>query len=105
MLFRSVESGPTESIFAAPRHPYTRALLDSAPRLAADGAAVQDILPIQGELPSPLHPPPGCAFHQRCAFAQERCKRELPLLRASGKAREAACHFPLEATHDHSHRA
>ncbi len=95
-LGRIVETGPTEQIFAAPRHPYTRALLDSAPRLAADGAPVQDIQPIRGELPSPLHPPPGCAFHQRCVFAQERCQRELPVLRGSGPLREAACHFPLE---------
>jgi oligopeptide/dipeptide ABC transporter ATP-binding protein len=95
-LGRIVEIGPTEEIFAAPRHPYTRALLDSAPRLAADGAPEQDIRPIRGELPSPLNPPPGCAFHQRCPFAQDRCKRELPLLRPSGGLREAACHFPLE---------
>ena len=94
-LGRIVEIGPTESIFNAPRHPYTRALLDSAPRLAQDGAPVQDIRPIQGELPSPIHPPPGCAFHQRCAFAQERCKQERPLLRPHGERREAACHFPL----------
>ena len=94
-LGRIVETGRTEAIFTAPRHPYTRALLDSAPRLAADGAPVQDIHPIRGELPSPIHPPPGCAFHQRCAFAQERCKQELPVLRPSGDQREAACHFPL----------
>ncbi len=99
-LGRIVELGPTEAIFAAPRHPYTRALLDSAPRLAADGAPAQEIRPIQGELPSPLNPPPGCAFHQRCAFAQARCQRELPILRPSGEAREAACHFPLETHHD-----
>ena len=52
-LGRIVELGPTEEIFRAPRHPYTRALLDSAPRLAADGAPEQDIRPIRGELPSP----------------------------------------------------
>jgi peptide/nickel transport system ATP-binding protein len=96
-LGRIVEIGPTEAIFASPRHPYTRALLDSAPRLAADGAPEQDIRPIRGELPSPLDPPPGCAFHPRCPFAQDRCKRELPLLRPSGGLREVACHFPLEA--------
>jgi oligopeptide/dipeptide ABC transporter ATP-binding protein len=100
-LGRIVETGPTEQIFTAPRHPYTRALLDSAPRLAADGAPVQDIRPIHGELPSPINPPPGCAFHQRCAFAQDRCKKELPLLRPFGEAQQAACHFPLETT-DHA---
>ena len=94
-LGRIVETGRTEDIFIAPSHPYTRALLDSAPRLAADGAPVQDIHPIRGELPSPIHPPPGCAFHQRCPFAQERCKQELPVLRPTGDQREAACHFPL----------
>ena len=95
-LGRIVEIGPTAEIFVTPRHPYTRALLDSAPRIAADGAPAQDILPIRGELPSPLNPPPGCAFHPRCAFAQDRCKRELPILRVLDDLREAACHFPLE---------
>ena len=94
-LGRIVETGRTEDIFNTPRHPYTRALLDSAPRLAADGAPAQDIRPIRGELPSPINPPSGCAFHQRCAYAQERCKKELPVLRPSGDQREAACHFPL----------
>ena len=94
-LGRIVELGATEDIFLSPRHPYTRALLDSAPRLAAHGAPVQEIQPISGELPSPIDPPPGCAFHQRCAFAQPRCRQELPLLRASGTMHETACHFPL----------
>jgi peptide/nickel transport system ATP-binding protein len=95
-LGRIVETGPTEQIFTAPRHPYTRALLDSAPRLAADGAPVQDIRPIHGELPSPINPPSGCAFHQRCAFAQERCKKDLPVLQLAGDEHQTACHFPLE---------
>ena len=98
-LGRIVEIGPTEEIFVTPRHPYTRALLDSAPRIAADGAPAQDILPIRGELPSPLNPPPGCAFHPRCAFVQDRCKQELPILRVLDDLREAACHFPLETGH------
>jgi oligopeptide/dipeptide ABC transporter ATP-binding protein len=97
-LGRIVELGATEDIFRKPRHPYTRALLDSAPRLAADGAPVQDIQPISGELPSPIDPPPGCAFHQRCAFAQARCQQERPLLRNVDDHREAACHFPLQET-------
>ena len=95
-LGRIVEIGRTEDIFNSPRHPYTRALLDSAPRLAQDGSPAQEIHPIQGELPSPINPPPGCAFHQRCAFAQARCHHELPQLHASGNEREVACHFPLE---------
>ena len=98
-LGRIVELGATEQIFAAPRHPYTRALQDSAPRLAADGAPLQDIRPIQGELPSPIHPPPGCAFHQRCERAQARCSSELPLLRPDAALHQTACHFPLETTH------
>jgi oligopeptide/dipeptide ABC transporter ATP-binding protein len=95
-LGRIVELGKTEEIFANPRHPYTRALLDSAPRLAADGSPVQDVVPIVGELPSPLNPPPGCAFHQRCAFVRERCKSERPTLSLLSPLHEAACHFPLE---------
>ena len=103
-LGRIVEIGPTEDIFIAPRHPYTRALLDSAPRLAADGAPGQEIRPISGELPSPINPPSGCAFHQRCAYAQARCAQELPVLRRSGDRRETACHFPLETFHHGAHR-
>ncbi|HQZ05662.1 MAG TPA: ABC transporter ATP-binding protein, partial [Burkholderiaceae bacterium] len=95
-LGRIVELGATEQIFRNPRHPYTRALLDSAPRLAADGAPAPEIQPISGELPSPINPPPGCAFHQRCAFAQVRCQQERPLLRSVDLQHEAACHFPLQ---------
>ena len=98
-LGRIVETGPTEKIFTAPRHPYTRALLDSAPRLAADGAPVQEIQPIHGELPSPISPPSGCAFHQRCAFAQDRCKKDLPVLQPADELHQTACHFLLETPH------
>ena len=98
-LGRIVETGPTEQIFTAPRHPYTRALLESAPRLAASGATAQDIQPIHGELPSPINPPGGCAFHQRCAFAQNRCKNDLPILHRVGDEHQTACHFPLESPH------
>ena len=100
-LGRIVELGATEQIFLAPRHPYTRALLDSAPRLAAHGAPVQDIQPISGELPSPINPPPGCAFHQRCAFAQAHCRQELPVLQPMAQAHTVACHFPLQPEKDH----
>jgi peptide/nickel transport system ATP-binding protein len=96
-LGRIVEIGPTETIFAGPRHPYARALLDSAPRISRDGAPAQEIQPIQGELPSPLNPPSGCAFHLRCRYAQDRCKTDLPVLRPSDEDRRTACHFPLES--------
>jgi oligopeptide/dipeptide ABC transporter ATP-binding protein len=96
-LGRIVELGLSADIFTNPRHPYTRALLDSAPRLASDGSPVPDVVPIIGELPSPLNPPPGCAFHQRCSFARERCAVDQPILSALSLSHEAACHFPLEA--------
>ncbi|MBB5688092.1 ATP-binding cassette domain-containing protein [Roseomonas alkaliterrae] len=94
-LGRIVEVGPAAQVYAAPRHPYTRALLDSVPRLRLDDAAVS-FRPIAGELPSPLAPPPGCAFHPRCPRASERCRRERPELAASAEEAAVACHHPHE---------
>jgi peptide/nickel transport system ATP-binding protein len=90
-LGRIVEIGPTEAVYADPRHPYTKALLASMPHLTFEGEAVAP-RPIRGELPSPLSPPPGCAFHQRCPFAEAVCKREMPVLASVGPLRQAACH-------------
>ena len=89
-LGRAVEQGPKARIFESPRHPYTRALLDATPTVAprADG----DTLTLTGELPSPLNPPSGCAFHLRCPFAEPRCAEDRPLLRPVD-ARQVACHF------------
>ena len=89
-LGRIVELGDTQGIFKAPRHPYTRALLDSMPKLRLDADAAIAFRPIQGELPSPLAPPPGCHFHQRCPHVQARCKAERPALRTLGE-RQVAC--------------
>ena len=89
-LGRIVELGDTQGIFKAPRHPYTRALLDSMPKLRLDAEAEIAFRPIQGELPSPLDPPPGCHFHLRCPHAEVRCRTERPALRTLGD-RQVAC--------------
>jgi len=89
-LGKIVEQAPKGALFATPRHPYTRALLASTPRI--DKAARQERQVLGGELPSPLNPPPGCAFHRRCPFAVERCRVEVPLLEDLGHGQHVACH-------------
>lgn len=89
-LGRTVELAPARALFAAPAHPYTRALLATRPRL--DARTRPAVVPIRGELPSPLDPPPGCPFHPRCPDAVARCREERPALRALGD-RRVACHL------------
>ena len=89
-LGRIVELAPTESLFARPNHPYTRALLADLPRLDRRRQAHQ---PIAGELPSPLDPPSGCAFHPRCPLAGPRCRAEAPRLREVAPGHHSACHL------------
>ena len=74
-LGRIVELAPVEQIFRRPRHPYTRMLLDAVPDLSMTG---KPRVPVAGEVPNPLAPPPGCAFHPRCPQARERCRVEQP---------------------------
>jgi dipeptide transport system ATP-binding protein len=90
-LGRPVEQGPKDSIFRKPLHPYTRALLASTPSVEKK----RERMVLTGELPSPLDPPAGCAFHTRCPFARERCQAERPALRKLGD-RTVACHFAEE---------
>ena len=92
-LGRVIETGPTAEIFAAPRHPYTKALLDSVPRLRRNDAQADSFKPIAGEIPSPIAPPPGCHFHPRCPLATDHCRTAAPALRELGGSRAAACHL------------
>jgi peptide/nickel transport system ATP-binding protein len=87
-LGRIVEQGPAEAIFRRPLHPYTRLLLDAIPDLEQVGRART---PVGGELPSPIAPPPGCAFHPRCPLARDRCRVEKPVHVTVGDV-QVACH-------------
>ena len=91
-LGRVVELASAEQIYAHPRHPYTKALLSAAP--VPDPKAHKKRLILQGDVPSPLDPPSGCAFHPRCPIAEKGlCDREVPALRAIETGHEAACHL------------
>ena len=87
------EVGSVDDIFSDPRHPYTRGLLDSLPRLDTEGGKLR---PIPGAPPSMLSPPPGCPFHPRCPMAQPICSEEVPALRFIENTQSSACHFAEE---------
>jgi peptide/nickel transport system ATP-binding protein len=87
-LGRLVELAPKHQLFSTPRHPYTRMLLDAIPKMHDTGHART---PVQGEVPNPLNPPTGCAFHPRCPLANARCSAERPVLLDFGGA-QVACH-------------
>ncbi len=89
-LGRVVELAPTDTVFQRANHPYTQALLKELPTLTPGRRNYQ---PIKGELPSPLDPPSGCAFHPRCPHAMARCKTERPLLREIAPGQQSACHL------------
>ena len=91
-LGRLVELAPAAQLFARPQHPYSRMLLDALPDLGMSG---RPRTPVAGEVPNPLAPPPGCAFHPRCAHANERCRRERPEV-----IRHVACHAVEEGRID-----
>jgi oligopeptide/dipeptide ABC transporter ATP-binding protein len=92
-LGRIVEQAPVKAIYTAPRHPYTRALLSAIPVPDPDHEASRMVL--EGDVPSPMNPPPGCPFHPRCPIAEARCKQEVPLLKPASDNPEhrAACHL------------
>jgi dipeptide transport system ATP-binding protein len=92
-LGRIVEQGSRKSVFGRPAHPYTRALLGSTPTL--DPKTRRERVVLRGELPSPLLPPSGCAFHKRCPYAIDRCRVEVPQLEPLGDT-SVACHRAKE---------
>ena len=93
-LGQIVEAAPTRKLFAETSHPYTKALLSAIPSLDPDvrGNAQK----LEGEIPSPINPPPGCRFNTRCPHAQERCRSEVPEWRELSSGHHVACHFAEE---------
>jgi peptide/nickel transport system ATP-binding protein len=90
-LGKIVELGGKRQIFAAPKHPYTQALLSAVP-VPQPGAARKRII-LKGDIPSPIDPPAGCRFHTRCPYAFDRCRSEEPALRPMPQGSFAACHL------------
>ena len=88
-----VEYADKKSLFAEPRHPYTQALLSAIP--LPEPGAKRDRIVLQGDVPNPINPPPGCRFHTRCPHARARCSEEVPILKNDG-GHSVACHFWAE---------
>ena len=89
-LGRIVELSAAADIYRQPRHPYTRALVSAIPE--PDPARRKSRILLQGDVPSPISPPPGCRFHTRCAYAISRCREEVPVLESAGSGQLVACH-------------
>ena len=92
-LGKLVETGPARKVFSNPAHPYTRLLLDTIPDMNMQR---RDRQPVAGEVPNPITPPPGCAFHPRCPFANDRCRNEAPTLHKMASGVRVACHAVQE---------
>jgi peptide/nickel transport system ATP-binding protein len=90
-LGKIVEMAPRNLIFAAPRHPYTKALLSAVP--VPDPQARRTPMILKGDVPSPINPPRGCRFHTRCPYVFDRCRAEEPELRQAAEGQWAACHL------------
>lgn len=95
-LGQVVEIGDAAALGQTLVHPYSRALFGASPEIGRDRNAAR-AKPLEGDVPSPLDPPTGCRFHTRCPFSQERCTKEMPLLRDAA-GREVRCHRAEEMT-------
>ena len=93
-LGRIVEIAPSEKLFENPLHPYTQALIQSIP--SVEMSKIQQVLSIEGEIPSPSNPPSGCAFRTRCPFATELCKQEVPEFVERENGHFVACHYATQ---------
>lgn len=93
-LGKLCEIGETQELFAHPKHPYTKFLLDSVPKPDPRLRDEKKII-LAGEIPSPVTPPPGCRFHTRCPYAKKICREREPALKFDG-SHASACHFPLQ---------
>jgi oligopeptide/dipeptide ABC transporter ATP-binding protein len=89
-----VETADAQALFAAPKHPYSRALLSAIP--VPRPQAKRSRIVLEGEMPSALNPPSGCRFHTRCPYAIARCRTEVPALLADGTGHATACHRTAE---------
>ena len=88
-----VELGDSDTIFAEPLHPYTNVLLEAIP--TTDEESKKELQVIEGDIPSPIDPPPGCKFHTRCKYAEDLCKRLVPEWRELREDHWVACHRPI----------
>ena len=91
---RLVELAPVEQLFQRPRHPYTEALLSAVP--VPDPRKRTEEIPLAGEVADPSNPPPGCPFHPRCRYAEDRCRTEAPPLDEVAPGRFVRCHLAAE---------
>ncbi len=91
-LGKVMEIADRGSLYHKPRHPYTQALLSAVPVPDPDIERTRQRIHLTGDLPSALGPPPGCVFHTRCPFVQDRCRQEIPALETLDALHSVACH-------------
>jgi oligopeptide/dipeptide ABC transporter ATP-binding protein len=95
-LGRVAEVADSNEVYEQPAHPYTHSLLSAVPLADPRTERTRQRIILQGDVPSPAAPPPGCTFHTRCPIAQDRCRVEVPELRLVGHHQQVACHFPIQ---------